>query len=290
MSRARKAALVALAVLPLALTAVAQPILPDVVAVHFGVSGPDQWEGKAHLFVSAGIVTAVNLLCVGLAVLYEHLRATNNNDWFVLDDYGGFNRAPFPLLVVVLLVMAAVQGVLVGFNVAAGAGADAASGAGAGAVAGEIGAAAAGASAAAGETASDAGGAMAVGASAAAGGTAQMANGGGQWVSDILFAFALLLMWGVAAYLLFKGSGAVGRGATGSSAAGVAGRSAAGATGVAGCGATGAVVANSRPGSTERERKLGDTVRQRRALGELVLFLSLVVAALWCAARFGAGA
>ena len=247
MSRARKAALVALAVLPLALTAVAQPILPDVVAVHFGVSGPDQWEGKAHLFVSAGIVTAVNLLCVGLAVLYEHLRATNNNDWFVLDDYGGLNRAPFPLLVAVLLVMAAVQGVLVGFNVAAGA-------------------------------------------SAAAGETAQMANGGGQWVSDILFAFALLLMWGVAAYLLFKGSGAVGRGATGSSAAGVAGRSAAGATGVAGCGATGAVVANSRPGSTERERKLGDTVRQRRALGELVLFLSLVVAALWCAARFGAGA
>ena len=245
----------ALAVLPLALTAVAQPILPDVVAVHFGVSGPDQWEGKAHLFVSAGIVTAVNLLCVGLAVLYEHLRATNNNDWFVLDDYGGLNRAPFPLLVAVLLVMAAVQGVLVGFNVAAGAGADAASGAG-----------------------------------AAAGETAQMANGGGQWVSDILFAFALLLMWGVAAYLLFKGSGAVGRGATGSSAAGVAGRSAAGATGVAGCGATGAVVANSRPGSTERERKLGDTVRQRRALGELVLFLSLVVAALWCAARFGAGA
>lgn len=154
--------------------------------------------------------------------------------------------------------MAAVQGVLVGFNVAAGAGADAASGAGAGAVAGEIGAAAAGASAAAGET-------------------AQMANGGGQWVSDILFAFALLLMWGVAAYLLFKGGG-------------VAGRSAAGATGVAGCGATGAVVANSRPGSTERERKLGDTVRQRRALGGLVLFLSLVVAALWCAARFGAGA
>lgn len=234
MSRARKAALVALAVLPLALTAVAQPILPDVVAVHFGVSGPDQWEGKAHLFVSAGIVTAVNLLCVGLAVLYEHLRATNNNDWFVLDDYGGLNRAPFPLLVAVLLVMAAVQGVLVGFNVAAGA-------------------------------------------SAAAGETAQMANGGGQWVSDILFAFALLLMWGVAAYLLFKGGG-------------VAGRSAAGATGVAGCGATGAVVANSRPGSTERERKLGDTVRQRRALGGLVLFLSLVVAALWCAARFGAGA
>lgn len=272
--------LVALAVLPLALTAVAQPILPDVVAVHFGVSGPDQWEGKAHLFVSAGIVTAVNLLCVGLAVLYEHLRATNNNDWFVLDDYGGFNRAPFPLLVVVLLVMAAVQGVLVGFNVAAGAGADAASGAGAGAVAGEIVAAAAGASAAAGETASDAGGAMAVGASAAAGGTAQMANGGGQWVSDVLFAFALLLMWGVAAYLLFKGGGVAGRSAAGAT----------GATGVAGCGATGAVVANSRPGSTERERKLGDTVRQRRALGELVLFLSLVVAALWCAARFGAGA
>lgn len=278
MSRARKAALVALAVLPLALTAVAQPILPDVVAVHFGVSGPDQWEGKAHLFVSAGIVTAVNLLCVGLAVLYEHLRATNNNDWFVLDDYGGLNRAPFPLLVAVLLVMAAVQGVLVGFNVAAGAGADAASGAGAGAVAGEIGAAAAGASAAAGETASDAGGAIAVG--AAAGGTAQMANGGGQWVSDVLFAFALLLMWGVAAYLLFKGGGVAGRSAAGAT----------GATGVAGCGATGAVVANSRPGSTERERKLGDTVRQRRALGELVLFLSLVVAALWCAARFGAGA
>ena len=280
MSRARKAALVALAVLPLALTAVAQPILPDVVAVHFGVSGPDQWEGKAHLFVSAGIVTAVNLLCVGLAVLYEHLRATNNNDWFVLDDYGGFNRAPFPLLVVVLLVMAAVQGVLVGFNVAAGAGADAASGAGAGAVAGEIGAAAAGASAAAGETASDAGGAIAAGVSAAAGGTAQMANGGGQWVSDVLFAFALLLMWGVAAYLLFKGGGVAGRSAAGAT----------GATGVAGCGATGAVVANSRPGSTKRERKLGDTVRQRRALGGLVLFLSLVVAALWCAARFGAGA
>ena len=280
MSRARKAALVALAVLPLALTAVAQPILPDVVAVHFGVSGPDQWEGKAHLFVSAGIVTAVNLLCVGLAVLYEHLRATNNNDWFVLDDYGGLNRAPFPLLVAVLLVMAAVQGVLVGFNVAAGAGADAASGAGAGAVAGEIGAAAAGASAAAGETASDAGGAIAAGVSAAAGGTAQMANGGGQWVSDVLFAFALLLMWGVAAYLLFKGGGVAGRSAAGAT----------GATGVAGCGATGAVVANSRPGSTKRERKLGDTVRQRRALGGLVLFLSLVVAALWCAARFGAGA
>lgn len=280
MSRARKAALVALAVLPLALTAVAQPILPDVVAVHFGVSGPDQWEGKAHLFVSAGIVTAVNLLCVGLAVLYEHLRATNNNDWFVLDDYGGLNRAPFPLLVAVLLVMAAVQGVLVGFNVAAGAGADAASGAGAGAVAGEVVAAAAGASAAAGETASDAGGAIAAGVSAAAGGTAQMANGGGQWVSDVLFAFALLLMWGVAAHLLFKGGGVAGRNAAGAT----------GATGVAGCGATGAVVANSRPGSTERERKLGDTVRQRRALGELVLFLSLVVAALWCAARFGAGA
>lgn len=270
----------ALAVLPLALTAVAQPILPDVVAVHFGVSGPDQWEGKAHLFVSAGIVTAVNLLCVGLAVLYEHLRATNNNDWFVLDDYGGLNRAPFPLLVAVLLVMAAVQGVLVGFNVAAGAGADAASGAGAGAVAGEVVAAAAGASAAAGETASDAGGAIAAGVSAAAGGTAQMANGGGQWVSDVLFAFALLLMWGVAAHLLFKGGGVAGRNAAGAT----------GATGVAGCGATGAVVANSRPGSTKRERKLGDTVRQRRALGGLVLFLSLVVAALWCAARFGAGA
>ena len=270
MSRARKAALVALAVLPLALTAVAQPILPDVVAVHFGVSGPDQWEGKAHLFVSAGIVTAVNLLCVGLAVLYEHLRATNNNDWFVLDDYGGLNRAPFPLLVAVLLVMAAVQGVLVGFNVAAGAGADAASGAGAGAVAGEIGAAAAGASAAAGET---------------AGWRTAGANGRRHPVR--VCPAAHVGRGGVPALQGLRRGGAW---RDGSSAAGVAGRSAAGATGVAGCGATGAVVANSRPGSTERERKLGDTVRQRRALGGLVLFLSLVVAALWCAARFGAGA
>ncbi|WP_162611014.1 DUF1648 domain-containing protein [Gordonibacter sp. An230] len=237
MSRKRKTVLVVLAVLPLVLTAAAQPILPDEVAVHFGVNGPDQWDGKEFLFVSAGVSTAAGLVCVGLSVLYERLRATNNNNWLVLDDCGGLNRTPFPLLVAVLLVMAVAQGVVVGFNVVSGAGA----------AAGASGAAAAGAATITSAFGED--------------GTARMANDGGRWISDALFVLVMLLLWATAACLLFKRVGAVGDGD-----------------------------ANDRDRTVGSRRSAGDAVLRNRALGGLILFVSLIMASLWCAARFGVSA
>lgn len=208
-TRGRKIVLVVLAVLPLALTAAAQPFLPDTVAAHFGAGGVDRWEDKAHLFVPASIATFICLVCIGFSLIYEHLRATNNRDWFVLDEYGGLNAVPFPLMVGTLLVIDAVEAALVGYNIF-----------------------------------------FVEGARTGA------AIDAGMLIADVTFGFCLLLMWGFAAWLLLKKDGAVN-------------------------------LVNGHPGTSERERKAGDDVKQSRAIGALLLFLSLFIVFEWLATRSG---
>ena len=55
--RRRIIILAALALLPLALTAIAQPFLPDSVPVHYGLSGPDDWGPKGELFVDRPFIS-----------------------------------------------------------------------------------------------------------------------------------------------------------------------------------------------------------------------------------------
>lgn len=206
----RKIVLVALALLPLLMTAVAQPFLPDTIAAHFGANGVDRWEDKVYLFVPAGIMTVVEFVCIGFEMIYERLRATNNNDWLVLDDYGGLNPVPFSLMVGVLVLFDAAFMWYVGYNF-----------------------------------------------TLAAGGAAANAPGPGQLVTDVVFALSVLLLWGIAGYLFVRKGGGLSR-------------------------------VNGHPGATERERATGDNVRQSRALGGVLVFLSVVMIGIWAALRFGA--
>lgn len=209
LSRGRKVVLVALALLPLLMTAVAQPFLPDTIAAHFGANGVDRWEDKVHLFVPAGIMTVLGFVCIGFEMIYEHLRATNNNDWFVLDDHGGLNQVPFPLMVGVLVLLDAAFAVYLGYNL-----------------------------------------------TLVAGGAAANAPGPGQLVTDVTFALCVLLLWVIAGYLLVKKGG-------------------------------GANLVNGHPGTSEREGAASDGVRQSRAIGWLLVFLSVVMIGVWVALRFG---
>lgn len=211
MSRGRKIVLVVLALLPLLMTAVAQPFLPDSVAAHFGAGGVDRWEDKTYLFVNAGIMTAVCLVCIGFAMLYEHLRATNNRDWFVLDEHGGLNPIPFPLLVGVLVLFDAAFALHIGYNLFFVDGAPAV-------------------------------------------GTAEV----GTMIADVTFGLCVLVMWGFAAYLFLKKGGATN-------------------------------IVNGHPGTSEREQKMGDGVRQSRAIGGLLVVLSLFVIVEWMVTRSGTG-
>lgn len=210
LSRKQKGVLVALALLPLLTAAVAQPFLPDTIAAHFGANGVDRWEDKAHLFVPAGIMTVIEFVCIGFEMIYEHLRATNNNDWFVLDDYGGLNPVPFPLMVGVLVLFDAAFMWYVGYNF-----------------------------------------------NLAAGGASVNAPGPGQQVTDVTFVLCVLLLWGIAGYLFVKKGGGLSR-------------------------------VHGHPGATERERVVGDGVRQSRAIGGVLVFLSVVMIGIWAALRFGA--
>lgn len=108
MSRARVAVLLALAALPVLLTALAQPFLPDTVPLHYGASGPDEWGPKDRLFVAAGILAVIALPLVGAYYVIERQRETGREDWIVAD---GPVRVSFPALAVFLAIMACVQAV-----------------------------------------------------------------------------------------------------------------------------------------------------------------------------------
>lgn len=109
--RARMAALLVLAALPVLLTAAAFPFLGDTVPVHYGSSGPDEWGSKTRLFVVAGILTAFGLLLAGLYAVVEHQRQTGREDWIVLD---GSPKNVFPLSVVTIILMIVGQALYVG--------------------------------------------------------------------------------------------------------------------------------------------------------------------------------
>lgn len=102
MSRGRVALLTALAILPVVLTALAQPFLPDSVPLHYGASGPDRWGPKGELFVAAGIITVIAFVLVAVYAVVEHQRETGREDWLVVD---GPVTSMFPIFSICLAVM-----------------------------------------------------------------------------------------------------------------------------------------------------------------------------------------
>lgn len=102
LSWARVAVLLVLAALPVVLTALAQPFLPDTVPLHYGMNGPDEWGPKGKLFVAAGIVSAIALVLVGAYYVTERQRETGRQDWIVADEPA---QVSFPFLAVVFAVM-----------------------------------------------------------------------------------------------------------------------------------------------------------------------------------------
>ena len=102
-SRWRIAALIALAALPLVLTAAAHPFLPETVPVHFDVDGPDRWGSKAELFVGAGILFVIEIAVALLFAVFERQRATGREDWLVSDSFGG--QMSFPVVAGVFAVL-----------------------------------------------------------------------------------------------------------------------------------------------------------------------------------------
>lgn len=109
MSRARVAVLFALAALPVLLTALAQPFLPDTVPLHYGLSGPDEWGPKGKLFVAAGIVTTIGLVVAVIYAVTERQRETGHEDWIVSD--GRLTGVSFLLAAGTNAVMALIQAV-----------------------------------------------------------------------------------------------------------------------------------------------------------------------------------
>ena len=101
--RWRIAVLLALAALPLVLTAAAQPFLPETVPVHFDVGGPDRWGSKAELFVGAGILFVIEIAAALLFAVFERQRATGREDWLVSDSFGG--QMSFPVVAGVFAVL-----------------------------------------------------------------------------------------------------------------------------------------------------------------------------------------
>lgn len=101
MSRGRVALLAVLAILPVVLTALAQPFLPDSVPLHYGASGPDRWGPKGELFVAAGIITVIAFVLVAIYTVVEHQRETGREDWLVVD---GPVTSMFPVFSICLAI------------------------------------------------------------------------------------------------------------------------------------------------------------------------------------------
>lgn len=102
LSWTRVTVLLVLAALPVVLTALAQPFLPDTVPLHYGMNGPDEWGPKGELFVAAGIVSAIAFVLVGAYYVTERQRETGRQDWIVADEPA---QVSFPFLAVVFAVM-----------------------------------------------------------------------------------------------------------------------------------------------------------------------------------------
>lgn len=102
LSWARVTVLLVLAALPVVLTALAQPFLPDTVPLHYGMNGPDEWGPKGELFVAAGIVSAIAFVLAGAYYVTERQRETGRQDWIVADEPA---QVSFPFLAVVFAVM-----------------------------------------------------------------------------------------------------------------------------------------------------------------------------------------
>lgn len=103
-SRWRIISLVGLALLPVLVTALAQPFLPETVPLHYGTSGPDRWGPKSELFVAIGIGTVIGLVVASIFAMLEKQRETGREDWIVLD--GPKRKASFPLFAGVLALLA----------------------------------------------------------------------------------------------------------------------------------------------------------------------------------------
>lgn len=197
--RWRTVVLVVLALLPLVLTAAAQPFLPETVPVHYGLNGPNDWGPKGEMFVAAGLVSAAGFLIAGLFAVFEHQRATGREDWIIFND-SSFGMS-FPLCIVMLVVLAVIQGAIV----------------------------------------------------AAAFGIAGFVppENIARLIVDVVCGLCVLAMWGFAAYMLV----------------------------------TGKSLLTFRSEPTSLERQTGDDKRQARAVGVLVLFLSVFVIVEWALIR-----
>lgn len=108
--RGKTAALIVLAVLPVALTAIAQPLLPDSVPLHYGASGtPDEWGPKARLFLSAGIFTVLALVIAAFHMVIAHQQETGREDWIASSG-----KISFPVTAILLGILAILQTAYVG--------------------------------------------------------------------------------------------------------------------------------------------------------------------------------
>lgn len=91
--------LAVLAAFPVLLAAAAQPFLPDTVAFHYGLDGPDDWRPKAFVFLPAGILSVLLLLVVGIGWVGEKQLITGKPGLFEVSS-------PMPLWVAFAVVLA----------------------------------------------------------------------------------------------------------------------------------------------------------------------------------------
>ncbi len=60
---------------PLIATAVSMSFMPETVALHYGLSGPDRFGPKVELFIAAGILTGTFIICWLACVFAVRLTA-----------------------------------------------------------------------------------------------------------------------------------------------------------------------------------------------------------------------
>lgn len=108
--RGRIVLLIFLALMPVLLTAVALPFLPDIVSLHYGASGvPDRWGPKAEHFVTGIMCSVTGLAFAGIYAVSEHQRRVGREDWLVL------NVSPkrvFPIMLAATAFLAVMQAVI----------------------------------------------------------------------------------------------------------------------------------------------------------------------------------
>lgn len=104
-ARRRCVALAVLVVLPVIFMAAALPVLPDTVAFHYGLEGPDDWRPKTYLFLPTGFTALIMLVVVGVGWASEKQRILGRPGLLIIDG-----RQPLWLTALIVLIMDAAMG------------------------------------------------------------------------------------------------------------------------------------------------------------------------------------